>query len=116
MNDSSPARGRHRVVAARIVLAVALSAQAVVLGWGLRHEFAHRVLWTESVALVLFVVALVALARSALPVRAALFTVVGVGLGLQLVGLTHGPTSSDDAYRYGWPGSTRIATRRPTPP
>ena len=104
-----PVTAVARRTVARCVLAGALAGQAAVLGYGLNHQFSARILWTESVAIVLFLVALVALARSGLPVRSALAGIVCVGFGFQLVALTSGPTSSDDAYRYGWDAKVQLA-------
>jgi hypothetical protein len=91
------------------VLAASLAAEGLVLGYGLNHNFTRHLLWTESVALVLFGVALVALVHSRLSGRRALVCIVGIGFGLQLIALTQAPTTSDDAFRYGWDAKVQLA-------
>ncbi len=94
---------------ARTVLGLALAAEATVLIVGLNRQFPARILWTELAAAVLFGVAVFALARSRVTGRAGLVLVVAVGALFQLVALSSGPTSSDDAYRYGWDAKVQLA-------
>ena len=105
---TAPASSRTRLPA-RVVLAAALLAEAAVLAYGLHHQFTARILWTESITIVLFLIALAALAASAIPVRTALIGIAVAGLGFQLIGLSSGLTSSDDAYRYGWDAKVQLA-------
>ncbi|MEP6853756.1 MAG: glycosyltransferase 87 family protein [bacterium] len=100
---------RSSAVRARVVLASSLVAQATVLTIGLHRQFPARILWTEVTATVLFGLALLALHRSGLDQRRALLLVLGVGALFQLVALTSAPTSSDDAYRYGWDAKVQLA-------
>lgn len=97
----------------RCVLAVALAAEMVALGVGMRSSDGDRALWSESIGLALFLVALVALRFSGFPARLALGLVVGVGAVLQLCVITHRAASSDDAYRYVWDGKVQLSGTDP---
>src|SRR6185312_2040472 len=98
-----PSGGRERVIVRWLrpaVLVAAVLAEALVLWFGLRHEWFHSILQTESVAVGLFAVA--ALATVGLTGRRVLLLVLAGGVLLQLAALGAGPSSSDDVNRYVW--------------
>lgn len=90
-----------------VVLVAAVLAEALVLWFGLRHEWFHSILQTESVAVALFAVAL--LATVGLTGRRVLLVVLAGGVLLQLAALGAGPSSSDDVNRYVWDGKVQLA-------
>jgi hypothetical protein len=90
-----------------VVLVAAVLAEALVLWFGLRHEWFHSILQTESVAVGLFAVAV--LATVGLTGRRVLLVVLAGGLLLQLAALGAGPSSSDDVNRYVWDGKVQLA-------
>ncbi|HET6210091.1 MAG TPA: glycosyltransferase 87 family protein, partial [Jatrophihabitans sp.] len=89
------------------VLAGAVLAEALVLWFGLRHQWFSSILQTESVAVGLFAVAV--LATVGLTGRRALLLVLAGGVLLQLAALGSGPSSSDDVNRYVWDGKVQLA-------
>jgi alpha-1,2-mannosyltransferase len=90
-----------------VVLVAAVLTEALVLWFGLRHEWFDSILQTESVAVGLFAVAV--LATVGLTGRRALLLVLAGGLLLQLAALGAGPSSSDDVNRYVWDGKVQLA-------
>lgn len=86
----------------------ALGAETAVLWFGLQHRwFAGSILRTESVAVLLFLVALLGLWRYRGP--GVLVLVLAGGVALQLSALGAGPSSSDDVYRYAWDGKVQLS-------
>ena len=70
-------------------------------------------LWLFTSSTVLFVGLLTLLARVRwTPGRMALVILAGAAV-LQIVALTHGPTTSDDAYRYVWDGRVQFSGTDP---
>ncbi|HEX2902169.1 MAG TPA: glycosyltransferase family 87 protein [Jatrophihabitans sp.] len=91
-----------------LLVAPALVAQVLVLWFGLQHEwFGGSILKTETVAVLLFLVALLGIWRYRGP--AALLLILAGGLALQLSALGAGPSSSDDVYRYAWDGKVQLS-------
>ena len=90
-----------------VLAALALIAQALVLWFGLRHEWFGSILQVELAALALFAVAVFGLWRYRGPGAAAL-VMLGCVL-LQLAALGAGPSSSDDVYRYAWDGKVQLS-------
>jgi hypothetical protein len=85
----------------------AVAAQCLVLWFGLRHQWFGSILQVESVAVALFVVAVLGLRyyRG----RGALLVVLVGCLALQVAALGSGPSSSDDVNRYSWDAKVQLA-------
>ena len=104
--DSGTTRG---TIVWRAVLGVALVVETATFVATVDGTFAYRPFWAYAVGFPVFAVALVALSRARLDLRAALVTVLAVGAVFQIVALSRAPISSDDAYRYGWDAKVQLA-------
>ncbi len=104
MSAAGPAGRRW----APLVLGLALAAETLTLGLGLRHRWPSQLLYTEALAVALFVVAVFALSRCRLAARPALLMVLVAGTLLQLVALSTAPTTSDDVNRYVWDAKVQL--------
>lgn len=98
--------GRTARIALVAVVALEAIAFVVVLH---RPGIRHHTVWLQSVALPLYLAALVLLPRTGLAARRAAQVVLAVGVVLQLVALTVGPLASDDDYRYAWDAKVQLA-------
>jgi Glycosyltransferase family 87 len=87
----------------------ALVAEVGVLAVGLRTGSGDRALWTESVAVVLFGVAVAALRLCPLPARTMLLFVLAGSALLQAAVIGARAASSDDANRYVWDAKVQLA-------
>ena len=107
---------RSQVPRLALLVAVAATvAQALVLWFGLRHEWFANILTVECVAVGLFALALAAVwyyGRTAAPKRVLLLVLVGGAL-LQVAALGSPPSSSDDVYRYVWDAKVQLAGTDP---
>ncbi len=102
--------GRNAVAVFRGLLACSVAGLLAVLLVSLhRSNVPADLLTIDLAAFVLFALALVGLAGSALPVRRALLVVLVVAAALQCAGLSVAPVSSDDVYRYGWDAKVQLA-------
>jgi len=79
---------------------------AVLIG---RTDIGHHVLWLYCLALPVFALAGWLLARCRLPRQQAVLLILGAGALLQLLAVTHPPSTSDDDYRYVWDAKVQLA-------
>ncbi len=97
-------------------LAVALALEAGLLAWLLRYDqrfaYGHAQLLAALSAPV-WVLAVALLWRLAPGRKAALWLVLGVATLLQVIALTHAPTTSDDDYRYAWDAKVQLSGTDP---
>lgn len=92
---------------------ILLFAEMVVLAVGLRTSGGDRALWTESLALVIFAAALVALRGCSFRPREALLVIVSASALLQLAVIGVRAASSDDANRYVWDAKVQLSGTDP---
>jgi len=96
----------RRLVVLRAGLGLLLAVEAVLVAAAVRHTYDERnVLVFEAAALVVFVVAVLALARAAL----SRWVVLAFGAVLQLIAIQRPPVDSDDDFRYLWDGKVQLA-------
>ena len=74
-----------------------------------RVDIVHHSLLLVTIATPTFGVAVVLFARLRMSARAAVFLVIGTGVGFQLIALSQRPLTSDDDYRYIWDGRVQLA-------
>ncbi|SDJ49233.1 Protein of unknown function [Frankineae bacterium MT45] len=100
----------------RVVLAVALLGEAAMIAaisnpW--HPAKARSVLGYEAAAAGFFLLAVLAFARSRLSSRFAVGLIFLVAIGLNLLGMLAGPTSSDDDFRYAWDAKVQLSGTDP---
>jgi hypothetical protein len=92
------------------LLGLVLSTEAVLVGLAVQNTYDERqVLYFESAALVVFVAAIILLARSPIRSRTARGIVLGFGAVLQVIAIHRPPVDSDDDFRYLWDGKVQLA-------
>jgi hypothetical protein len=84
-----------------------LIAEALCLWFGLGHQWFSSILQTESVAVAMFALALLAI-LGCTGGRAMLLVLAG-GVLLQLAAIGSGPSTSDDVNRYVWDAKVQLA-------
>ncbi|MEP7179293.1 MAG: glycosyltransferase 87 family protein, partial [Pseudonocardiales bacterium] len=98
------------VLRLRVALVATLIADAALFGVLIQHvEYRHHALWLYCLALPLFGLAVVLLARCRLPRRSALLVIFGAGVILQLIAVSRPTTTTDDDYRYIWDAKVQLA-------
>lgn len=94
----------------RVALAATLIADAALFGMLIRHtEYRHHALWLYCLAVPLFGLAVILLARCRPSRRSALLVVFGAGIVLQLIAVSRPTTTTDDDYRYIWDAKVQLA-------
>lgn len=113
MSDTLEAVTQRRVAGARVsrtALGLSLAAQAaLVLVLTRRTDIAHSGLWLFCLTSPVSALSVWLFARLGLPRRSALLLLLGAGAVLQILALTHAPTTSDDDYRYVWDAKVQLA-------
>lgn len=90
-------------------LAVVLAAEVLAYVALIRHPDAIHAQRLALVATPLWLAAVWMLSRLVLRRRVVFAVVLGTSALLQIAALTHGPTTSDDDYRYAWDAKVQLA-------
>lgn len=102
--------GRPATRGGATALALSLAAQAVLIVALTRHsDIAHNGLWLFCLTSPLSALSVWLFARLRLPRQSALLVLLGAGAVLQILALTHEPSTSDDDYRYVWDAKVQLA-------
>ncbi len=108
--DAVRERPATRPRLARATLATTLAAEAfLVLVLTRRTGMSDSALWLFCLTGPLSALAVWSFARSRLSRQSSLLVLLGAGVVLQLLALTHAPTTSDDDYRYIWDAKVQLA-------
>ncbi|WP_096302316.1 glycosyltransferase 87 family protein [Jatrophihabitans sp. GAS493] len=106
----------ERRVSYRLLLVLALLGEAAMIAaisnpW--HPAKASGVLSYEAAAAGFFLIGLLAFTRSRLSSRVAVWLIFAVAIGLNLLALLSGPTSSDDDFRYAWDAKVQLSGTDP---
>lgn len=100
-------------VALGVTLAIEVALYAVLIQHSEFGRHPPHAQWLAATSAPVWVVAVFLLSRLRLTPRRAAVLVVGVSAVLQLVALTHAPSSSDDDYRYLWDAKVQLSGTDP---